>query len=61
MWVIYRPEDKKFVARANSEHSYTNDIIKARKWDSEKLARTERCENEIVLDAIQILRHGAIE
>lgn len=61
MWVIYRPEDKKFVNRIGSDQSYTKDIIKARKWDSEHLAYREKCDNEVVLDAIQILRDGGIE
>lgn len=42
-----------FVAERGSKHSYTRDILAARRFSTRQLAEIHRCENEVVLNLKQ--------
>ena len=48
-YLIRRIEDVKFVSKPGSHHSYTNNIVDARKFDREEDAERDCCGNEYTI------------
>lgn len=50
-YFIRRTEDKKYVARSGSEHSYTANLAKAQAYATREDAEKDRCiENEYIVE-----------
>ena len=55
MYVLIRHDDRKYVARPGSEHSYTRRLEEARTWPTKEAAEPERCENESCVSVASIM------
>lgn len=56
MYVIRRNEDKKYVARKGSAHSYTSSLERAQTYSSREAAQGDACDNETVFSIHDLIQ-----
>ena len=48
-FVLWNLDQRRYVARPGEAHSFTRDLLKARRWRTREAAEREACGNERVL------------
>lgn len=53
-FLLFRAEDRKWVAKPGLDRSYTRDMMKAQVYPSREAAEAERCGNETIVPVSEL-------